>query len=606
MKKVLGISAFYHDSAACLVIGGKIVAAAQEERFSRIKNTEKFPEQAIKYCLDEAKIQIEDLDAVVFYDKPFLTFERLIQTYYSFAPKGLISFLKAMPVWMHEKLFLKKQIWKGLKSIGKFDKSKIELLFTEHHLSHAGSAYYPSPFEESAILTIDGVGEWCTASISHAKGQEITFLREMNFPHSVGLLYSAVTYFLGFKVNRGEYKVMGLAPYGEHSDQTSKLIQKLKDEVVDIKEDGSIWLNQAYFNYSTGLKMTNTSKWEVLLGIKKRKPESEIGQQHCNLALAIQKITEEIVLKMAKEAKRITNSDNLCLAGGVALNCAANGKILENEIFENVFIQPAAGDAGGALGAAMEGSQTYFKEERIIQNPDAMQKAYLGPEFSHGEIEKVAESGEFNYHVCENFEEVYALTAQKIAEGNAIGWFQGRMEFGPRALGNRSILADPRIEDIQEKLNLKIKFRESFRPFAPAVLQEDAGEYFNLTSTSPYMLLTAPVNEKTRIAVNDKGLPIHDKVKLKRSALPGTTHIDYSSRIQTVNEENGHFYHLLRNFKSITGTGVLINTSFNVRSEPIVCTPEDAYNCFKQTGLDYLVMGTFVFDKSNQKEVHHA
>lgn len=605
MKKVLGISAFYHDSAAALVIGGKIIAAAQEERFTRDKHTPDFPVEAVKYCLEEAGLEIDDLDAIVFYDKPLLKFERLLQTYYSFSPKGLISFLKAIPVWINEKMFLKKMIHDGLKEVGTYDKKNVNLLFPEHHLSHAASAFYPSAFEQSAILTIDGVGEWCTASIGLGTGEKITLVREMEFPHSVGLLYSAFTYYLGFTVNSGEYKLMGLAPYGnEHDPQTKAFIEKIKTELVDIKTDGSIWLNQKYFNYATGLRMVRDEKWKELFGVPRREGESDLDQTHCNLAIAIQKVTEEIVILMAKEAKRLTNSDYLCMAGGVALNCVANGKLLEEEIFKEVYIQAASGDAGGALGAALAVSHMYFEEERVIDYTyDQMNGTYLGPDFSEKEIQSMNKRTNAQFKKYEDFGELSTFVASKLAEGNVVGWFQGRMEFGPRALGNRSILGDARNPDMQKKLNLKIKYREGFRPFAPSVLAEDATEYFDLKADSPYMLIVAPVKESRRkkLPANYHELSLWDRLYHQRSDLQSITHLDFSARVQSVNKTTNPRYHaLIEAFKKQTAYGLVVNTSFNVRGEPIVCTPYDAFRCFMSTEMDYLVVGDFVYTKTEQ------
>ena len=607
MKKILGISAFYHDSAASLIVDGEIIAAAQEERFTRIKHTPDFPVESIKYCLNEAGLTLDELDAIVFYDKPLLKFERLLQTYYAFAPKGLISFLKAIPVWIKEKLFLKKLIYDGLSEIGDFNKKGVKLLFPEHHLSHAASAFYPSMFEESAILTIDGVGEWSTVSICRGNGNEIKIIQEMEFPHSVGLLYTAFTYFIGFTVNSGEYKLMGLAPYGhKDSEETKKFISLIKDEMIDIKEDGSVWLNQSFFNYATGLKMIKTSKWESLLGIKRRKAESEIEQVHCNLAIAIQIITEEIVIKLAREAKRVTGSKNLCLAGGVALNCVANGKLIKENIFENIYIQPAAGDAGGSLGAALAIHNLYFKEERKFSNEqDQMSGSYLGPDFSEKEIMQMNKKVKASYRLYDNFSQLTEEISSKLADGNVVGWFQGRMEFGPRALGNRSILGDSRNPDMQKKLNLKIKYREGFRPFAPSVLAEKSKDYFDLKEESPYMLIVAPVKDSRRkkIPENYYEMSLWERLYCERSDLQSITHLDFSARIQTVHEQtNQRYYSLIKSFEKQTGYGLLVNTSFNVRGEPIVCTPYDAYRCFMSTEMDYLVIGDFVYVKSEQPD----
>ena len=607
MKKILGISAFYHDSAAALTIGGKVVAAAQEERFTRDKHTPDFPKNAIKYCLDFAGLTIDDLDAIVFYDKPLLKFERLLETYYAFAPKGVASFLKAIPVWLSEKIFLKKLIYDGLKEIGSFDKKKVTLLFPEHHLSHAASAFYPSPYEKAAILTIDGVGEWCTASIGLGEGNKISILKELNFPHSVGLLYSAFTYFLGFTVNSGEYKLMGLAPYGNpEAAETAQFVELIKKYLVDIKEDGSIWLDQSYFNYSTGLRMVKDDKWAKIFGFPRRDAEGELQQHHCNLALAIQRVTEEIVLKMTLEAKRLTGAENLCMAGGVALNCVANGKILEAGIFKNIFIQPAAGDAGGALGAAMATSCMYFDEKRVMNSEqDLMTGSYLGPDYSEKEIELMSRKVKSVYKKYDQFEDLAKVVADKIADGKVVGWFQGRMEFGPRALGNRSILGDARNPDMQKKLNLKIKYREGFRPFAPSVLSEDVSEYFDLDTDSPYMLIVSPVKAAHRSVLpqNFHDMPLWDKLYYKRSTVQSITHLDFSARIQTVHKEtNPRYWGLINAFKQQTGFGLVVNTSFNVRGEPIVCEPFDAYRCFMSTEMDYLVINDFVYAKTEQPD----
>jgi carbamoyltransferase len=607
MKKILGISAFYHDSAAAVLVGGKIIAAAQEERFTRIKHTADFPVNAIKYCLEEAGLEIDELDAIVFYDKPLLKFERLLQTYYSFAPRGLVSFLKAIPVWLKEKMFLKKLIYDGLKEAGQYKKEKLRLLFPEHHLSHAASAFYPSGFEKSAILTIDGVGEWCTASIGTGEGNTINFLRELEFPHSVGLLYSAFTYYLGFTVNSGEYKLMGLAPYGNPgSEQTKEYIAIIKSRLVDIRDDGSVWLDQKYFNYSTGLRMVKEPAWEKLFGFPRRRPEAELQQKHCNLAFAIQNVTEEIVLKMAHEASRLTGSENICLAGGVALNCVANGKLLKEGIFKNIYIQPAAGDAGGALGAALAVHYMYFGEERTADpSKDGMNGSYLGPEYSDKEVELMNRKVKA---VCRHYDDFSALThdvAGHIATGSVVGWFQGRMEFGPRALGNRSILGDARNPEMQKKLNLKIKYREGFRPFAPSVLAGDNSEYFDMNTGSPYMLLVAPVKEERREKLPEgyHEMELWEKLYFKRSDIQSVTHLDFSARIQTVHREtNPRYWELINEFKKLTGYGLVVNTSFNVRGEPIICTPHDAYRCFMSTEMDFLVIGSYVYTKTDQPD----
>lgn len=607
MKKILGISAFYHDSAAALIVGGKIIAAAQEERFTRDKHTPNFPVNAIKYCLEEAGIEIDNLDAIVFYDKPLLKFERLLQTYYAFAPKGLISFLKAIPVWLNEKMFLKKLLYDGLKKAGNYDKKKIKLLFSEHHLSHAASTFFTSPYEKAAILTIDGVGEWCTASIGIGEGGKIKILKEMEFPHSLGLLYSAFTYYLGFTVNSGEYKLMGLAPYGNpNAKETHDYIQIIKSELVDIKNDGSLWLNQSYFKYATGLKMVHEKKWGKLFGFKHREAEADLEQKHCNLALAIQIVTEEIVIKMAVEAKRITGADFLCMAGGVALNCVANSKLMRENIFKDIYIQPAAGDAGGALGAALAAMYMYFDETRnYSKQSDQMLGSYLGPDYSEKEIQLMNRKAKSVYTKYNNFSELTILVADKLAKGNVIGWFQGRMEFGPRALGNRSILGDARNPEMQKKLNLKIKYREGFRPFAPSVLAEDVADYFDLKTPSPYMLFVTSVKEEKRkmLPKNYHDLPLLERLYSQRSDVQSITHLDFSARIQTVHREtNPRYWELINTFKQQTGYALVVNTSFNVRGEPIVCTPFDAYRCFMSTEMDYLVIGDFVYCKTEQPD----
>lgn len=604
---ILGISAFYHDSAASIVQDGKIIAAAQEERFTRKKHDPGFPTNAVKFCLEYSGLELKDLDAIVFYDKPLLKFERLLETYYAFAPKGLRSFITSIPVWIKEKMFLKRLIHEELEQIGSYDKKKTKLLFPEHHLSHAASAFYPSPYEDSAILTIDGVGEWATASICHGQKGGIKILKEMRFPHSLGLLYSAFTYFLGFRVNSGEYKLMGLAPYGNPlSPDIKKYVDIIKKELISIKSDGSVWLNQDFFDYATGLKMVNEAKWEALFGFKTRRPEDELEQHHCNLGLAIQQITEDVVVAMAQEAKRLTGSENICLAGGVALNCVSNGKLQKSGVFKNVFIQPAAGDAGGALGAALAVNYIYFKQERVIDyQMDAMKGSYLGPTISDLEVELMSKKYKANYHYFENFDELAAETAKLISQENVIGWVQGKMEFGPRALGARSILGDPRSPEMQKKLNLKIKYRESFRPFAPSVLAEDVSKFFDYDGISPYMLLVHPVADaiKKTLPEGYDDMNLRDKLYHLRSELPSITHIDFSARIQTVHSDtNPRYYKMIEEFKKLTGMGVVVNTSFNVRGEPIVMTSNDAYRCFMRTEMDYLVVGNFLFSKKEQPE----
>lgn len=606
--KILGISSFYHDSAAAIIEDGVILAAAQEERFTRKKHDPDFPTHAVEFCLQYAGTTIDQLDAIAFYDKPLLKFERLLETYYAFVPRGLSSFITAIPVWLKEKMFLKRLIYGELGKIEKFDKRSCTLLFPEHHLSHAASAYYSSPFEEAAILTIDGVGEWATASISYGTGKDIRIIKELRFPHSLGLLYSAFTYFLGFKVNSGEYKLMGLAPYGvPNSSDVERYVEIIKNSLIDIKEDGSIWLNQDYFNYATGLRMVHEKKWEHLFGFPNRGPEAELEQHHCNLGLAIQVVTEEIVMKMAIEAKRLTGSNNLCMAGGVALNCVANGKVHNSKIFKEIFIQPAAGDAGGALGAAQAAYHIYFEKDRFVSNTkmDAMKGSYLGPEFSDLETERSLRKYNAVATESESFSALCKIISQRLAEGNVIGWMQGRMEFGPRALGGRSILGDPRNEEMQKKLNLKIKYRESFRPFAPSVLAESCSDYFEHDSISPYMLLVQPVKRERTTTLPDgyDSLPLREKLYHLRSDMPAITHIDFSARIQTVHQETNPKYHeLISEFERLTGYSVLVNTSFNVRGEPIVCSPDDAYRCFMRTEMDYLVIGNYIFDKKRQPQ----
>ena len=602
---ILGISAFYHDAAAAIIRDGEIIAAAQEERFTRKKNDASFPVNAVKFCLDYAGTSISDLDAVVFYDKPFLKFERILESIYAFSPRSLVPFLASMPVWIKEKLFLKKVLFDHLKEIEDFNKSKVKLFFPEHHLSHAASAFYPSPYQEAAILTIDGVGEWATTSICHGDGNQIKVLKELHYPHSLGLLYSSFTYYCGFKVNSGEYKLMGLAPYGnKHDSQTQKFVDVIKSTLVDIKEDGSIFLDQSYFNYATGLRMTNNEKWQSLFGLPPRRPESELDQNYCNLALACQIVTEEIVIRLAKEAKRITGSKYLCMAGGVALNCVANGKIDDLKIFDEIFIQPASGDAGGALGAALAVHHISFDQPRSVNGHDNMKGSYLGTEYSNDEVQKMINRRKAIARFADD-NDLLKEVSQLLAEGKVIGWHQGRMEYGPRALGSRSILGDARNPDMQKKLNIKIKFREGFRPFAPIVIEEEASDYFDLDIPSPYMLLVKPVKQE-RLKKLPEGFHswgIMDKLHFERSDISAVTHVDYSARIQTVQKEtNPRLYRLLQEFKKLTGYSVLINTSFNVRGEPVVNTPDEAYSCFMDTDMDWLVINNFLFDKSQQPE----
>jgi len=588
---ILGISAFYHDSAAALLRDGEIIAAAQEERFSRKKHDYNFPQLAIDYCLKEAGIDTSAIDYVAFYDKPFVKFERLLMTYLSYAPSGLRSFLTAMPPWIKHKIFMRSFIEDRLKCHSK-------VLFPEHHQSHASSAFYPSPFEESAILTIDGVGEWATASYGIGKGKDIRILAELRFPHSLGLLYSAITYYIGFRVNSGEYKLMGLAPYGK-----PKYADLIKENLIDIKDDGSFSLDMKYFNYCAGLTMTN-KRFDKLFGGPPRKPDIDnIEQRHMDIASSIQQVAEEVVLKIAAHVKEKTSQKNLCLAGGVALNCVANGKILINNMFENIWIQPSASDAGGALGAALAIWHGYLKKERVVDSvSDSMKAALLGPSFSDDEIEEYLKINNIKYEKL-NTEDMPKCAAQIISDQKVLGWFQGRMEYGPRALGARSILGDARSEAMQSIINKKIKFRESFRPFAPTVLLEHAQDYFDLNCESPYMLLVAPLKEDKRLpltAEQDRLFGI-EKLKVKRSNLPAITHVDYSSRVQTVKRnDNPRYYDMINEFYKLTGYPVVINTSFNVRGEPIVCSPDDAYKCFMRTNMDYLIMGNFLLDKREQ------
>lgn len=608
MSFILGVSAYYHDSAAAVLSDGEIVAAAQEERFTRKKHDAGFPVQAIRYCLQEARIDIDGLDAVVFYDKPFLKFERLLETYYAFAPRGVGQFIKSIPGWLREKLFLKKLLREGFLKTGSYDAEKLNLLFCEHHLSHAASAFYPSPCKEAAILTVDGVGEWATATIGHGKDNRITILKEMCFPHSVGLLYSAFTSYLGFRVNSGEYKLMGLAPYGNpNSFRTKEYIRLIKEHLVSVKYDGSIRVNQDYFNYAFGLKMADERKWEKLFGFPPSDADSaSFTQEQCDLAYAIQEVTGDIVVRMALTAKRLTGAECLCMAGGVALNCVVNGRLARENIFRDIFIQPASGDAGGALGSALAAHHMYYEKKRF-QAPgmDSMKGAFLGPSFSSEEASRVFEKYGAVYRRIESLENLCRETASAIASGKIVGWFQGRMEFGPRALGNRSILADPRNRDMQRKLNMKTKQRESFRPFAPSVLDECAGEYFNLDIPSPYMLLTAEVREERRKKLPDNysDMGLWEKLYCDRSDIQPCTHIDFSARIQTVSEDvNPKYRQLIKAFREITGYGLVVNTSFNVRGEPIVCTPDDAYRCFMRTEMDCLVINDFFLRKTEQPE----
>ena len=597
---ILGISAFYHDSAACILKDGEIVAAAQEERFSRIKHDPGFPKNAILFCLERAGIKPEQINSVVFYEKPFLKFERLLETYLAFAPRGFQSFSKAMPLWVKEKLFQKLAIINALNEIfGTNDAWEEKLLFSEHHLSHAASAFYPSPFQKAAILTMDGVGEWATTSLAIGEGNSIQVIKEINFPHSLGLLYSAFTYYTGFRVNSGEYKLMGLAPYGQ-----PKYVETIKDNLIDIKDDGSFRLNMSYFDYCTGLTMTN-DKFHKLFNGSPRESESDITQKEMDLASSIQKVTEEVIIKLADNISKTTGLENLCLAGGVALNCVANGELLRQKFFKNIWVQPAAGDAGGALGAALNIHYLmHNKNRKIKKHKDSMKGSYLGPNFDDLEVKKSLDNLSANYNVL-NPNEIINLTANKIADGMAVGWMQGRMEFGPRALGARSIIADPRSPKMQKQLNLKVKYRESFRPFAPSVLAEYASDWFELDGYSPYMLMVAKILKNKRYEMNDaqKSLFGIDKLNIERSEVPSITHVDYSARVQTVHADTNPMYHeLLSKFYEITKCPILVNTSFNVRGEPIVCTPEDAFKCFMGTDLDCLVIGNYFLEKSTQHD----
>ena len=596
MTSILGISAFYHDSSACLLKDGKIIAAAQEERFTRKKHDPSYPKHAIEFVLKYSKMRLSEIDQIVFFEKPFLKFERLLETYVAFAPKGFISFAKAMPLWIKEKLFQKNFLFKKLKQHDENFNSDENIFFSDHHLSHAASAFFPSPFEEAVVLTADGVGEWATTTVALGKKNDLEIKKEIHFPHSLGLLYSAFTYYAGFKVNSGEYKLMGLAPYG------NPIYEEKVKKLIDIKDDGTFRLNQKYFNYATGLTMTNEN-FHNLFGQKPRNPKVEkITQFHMDIASSIQKVTEKIMIKLAKAIRKEYNINNLCLAGGVALNCVANGKILKEKIFDNIWIQPAAGDAGGSLGAALALWHIEQKKERVINSNDDMKGSYLGTEFNQAEIEKELKSAGANFEILK-YEDLISKTVEYLSNEKAIGWFQGRMEFGPRALGARSILGDPRSETMQKNLNLKVKYRESFRPFAPSILREDLPDWFNINVDSPYMLLVADLNSNIKIEMNDEQKKLFgiDKLNIKRSEIPAVTHVDYSARIQTVNEKtNKPYYDLILKFKEKTGCPLLVNTSFNVRGEPIVNSPTDAFNCFMGTELDYLVIGNCILDKSNQ------
>ena len=592
MKSILGISAFYHDSAAALVVDGKIIAAAQEERFTRIKHDHSFPRNAIDYCLAQGGISADELDAVVFYDKPLLKFERLMETYIAFAPRGLRSFMMALPLWLGQKLFLPREIDRGLD-----DLYEGPIYFTTHHASHAASAFFPSNFEEAAIITFDGVGEWSTSTWGVGRGNRIELLNEIRFPHSLGLLYSAFTYYTGFKVNSGEYKLMGLAPYGE-----PKYVQKIFDNLIDSKEDGSFWLDQSYFNYCAGLTMTS-DKFHNLFGEPPRSPESPLTQFHMDVAASIQKVTEVVMSRIVNHVHKQTGMENLCMAGGVALNCVANGLIQREGPFKKVWLQPAAGDAGGALGAALFVWNQLWEKERIVDGPDMQQGSYLGPQFVNSDIKAYLDSVGASYTYYDDEDELCDQIAHLINEGKVVGLMQGRMEFGPRALGARSILGDPRNSEMQATMNLKIKFRESFRPFAPSCLLERVQDYFELNTDSPYMLLVAPVKSDRRVPLSPEQETLFgiEKLNVPRSDIPAITHVDYSARVQTVDaERNSRYYKIIKAFENLTGCGVLVNTSFNIRGEPIVCRPEEAYRCFMFTHMDVLVMESFICVREKQ------
>ncbi len=596
MSSILGISAFYHDSAACILKDGKIIAAAQEERFTRKKHDSSYPHNAIEFVLKYANIKLSKVDQIVFFEKPFLKFERLLETYVAFAPRGFVSFAKAMPLWIKEKLFQKNLLFNHLKNHDQNYKSDENIFFSDHHLSHAASAFFPSPFDEAIILTADGVGEWATTTVAVGKNNNLEIKKEIHFPHSLGLLYSAFTYYTGFKVNSGEYKLMGLAPYG------NPIYEDKVKQLIDLKDDGTFRLDQKYFNYATGLTMTN-EKFNNLFGQKPRDPRNEkITQFHMDIAASIQKVTEEVMISLAKSVRKEYGIKNLCLAGGVALNCVANGKILQEKIFDNIWVQPAAGDAGGSLGAALALWYIDQGNKRSVNLNDEMKGSYLGPEFNQDEIEKELRTAGANFETL-NYEELINTTAKFLSNEKAIGWFQGRMEFGPRALGGRSILGDPRSDKMQKNLNLKVKYRESFRPFAPSVLKEDLSEWFDMNVDSPYMLLVASINSNKKIEMTSKQKNLFgiDKLNIKRSEIPAVTHVDYSARIQTVTKNtNKRYYDLISKFKEKTGCSVIVNTSFNVRGEPIVNTPTDAFNCFMGTELDYLVIGDCILDKLKQ------
>lgn len=599
---ILGISAYYHDAAAALLKKGEIIAAAQEERFTRIKNDASFPHNAIRYCLQQAGISLADVSTIIYYEKPYLKFERILEIFYRYAPWSIEQFIQGIPIWIEEKIFCKRMIKKELRKIEGFNEMKSELLFSEHHLSHASSAFFGSNFQEAAIITIDGVGEWSTLSIMHGNGNQITLLKEMKFPDSLGLLYSAFTYYLGFKVNSGEYKMMGLAPYADRNNKLTQFyIRQIKQHLLEIHPDGSISLNMYYFAFHKKMKMVHEKRWEKLFLLKRRIPESEPSPQHACLAQAIQMVLEEILFRIVKTAKKITGSNNLCLAGGVALNCVANGKIVRSQLFEHVFIQPASGDAGGALGAAWAAYHIYQEHPKLERQgePDLMNFAQTGPSYSNKEILDFLQKEQIEFTYLED-QLLFKQIAQKIASGLCVGWFQGRMEYGPRALGNRSILADPRSNEMQKRLNLKIKFRESFRPFAPVILKEKAKEFFNDITTSYYMLITTDITSSHRLTLpkNYQELTNKERLAMRKSDVPAITHVDFSARVQTVDEQsNPKLTGLLRAFEQQTQCPLLINTSFNVRGEPIVCSPQDAFQCFMHTDLDLLVLGNYIITK---------
>ncbi len=589
---IIGISAFYHDSAACLLQDGEIIAAAQEERFTRIKHDHSFPINAVNYCLNFAKIDIAEVGHIAFYDKPFLKFERILETHLAFAPKGITSFIKALPLWIKKKLWIRELIKDNLEYNG-------NILFPEHHISHAASAFFPSPFKEAAFITMDGVGEWATTSYGIGEGNNLELQADIKFPHSLGLLYSAFTYYTGFRVNSGEYKVMGLAPYGN-----PKYKDLIYNNLIDVKDDGSYKMNMKYFDYSVGLKMTS-NKFHSLFGGPPRKPESELTQKEMDLARSVQEVTEEIVVKIAKNVVKETNKKNLCLAGGVALNCVANGKLLRSELFDNIWIQPAAGDAGGAVGSALAVWHLYLKKSRSVNKNDSMKGCYLGPEFNDSFIGQFLDKNDYKYKKM-NQEPLFDKVADLINDDKVVGWFDGRMEFGPRALGGRTIIGDARSSKMQKTMNLKIKYRESFRPFAPSVLAEEISNYFDINTESPYMLLVANVKKEKQIKMSNEqsGYFGLDQLNIVRSDIPAVTHVDYSARIQSVNSKTNPRYHqLISRFNEKYGTAVIVNTSFNVRGEPIVCTPDDAYRCFMRTEMDYLIMGNYVLDKKDQKKL---